>query len=41
MPTGIQIVGKTYCDGDVFRAGLAFETAVGGWFADTSTRPAL
>lgn len=41
VPTGIQIVGKTYCDADVFRAGLAFETAVGGWFADAASRPAL
>lgn len=40
VPTGIQIVGKTYCDGDVFRAGLAFETAVGGWYAGADSRPA-
>ncbi|MFK7752743.1 MAG: amidase [Sedimentitalea sp.] len=32
VPTGIQIVGRTYCDEDVFQAGLAYETAVGGWY---------
>jgi amidase len=41
VPTGIQIVGRTYCDADVFRAGLAFETAVGGWYRDTANRPGL
>ena len=41
VPTGIQIVGRTYCDEDVFRAGLAYETAVGGWYRSASTRPAL
>ncbi len=40
IPTGIQIVGKTYSDADVFRAGLAFEEAVGGWFMKQQTRPA-
>jgi len=39
VPTGLQIVGRTYCDGDVMRAGAAFEAASGGWFRDT--RPAL
>ena len=41
VPTGIQIVGRTYCDADVFRAGMAFETAVGGWYGKPGTRPAL
>ncbi|MAC79365.1 MAG: amidase [Rhodobacteraceae bacterium] len=41
VPTGIQIVGPTYCDGDVFRAGLAYETALGGWFSTPSRRPSL
>ena len=39
IPTGNQIVGKTYSDADVFRAGLAFEEAVGGWFTKPQTRP--
>lgn len=41
VPTGIQLVGKTYDDAAVFRAGLAFEAAVGGWYATPETRPAL
>ena len=41
VPTGIQLVGRTYCDEDVFRAGLAFETAAGAWYADPSRRPSL
>ncbi|HEV8392349.1 MAG TPA: amidase [Dongiaceae bacterium] len=41
VPTGIQIVGRTYCDADVFRAGMAFENAVGGWYGKTATRPSL
>ena len=41
VPTGIQLVGRTYSDADVFQAGLAYETAVGGWYGRTSTRPAL
>lgn len=41
VPTGIQIVGRTYCDEDVFRAGMAYETALGGWFGDKSARPKL
>lgn len=41
VPTGIQLVGRTYRDADVFRAGLAYEAAAGGWFGTASTRPAL
>lgn len=41
VPTGIQIVGRTYCDADVFRAGMAYETAVGGWYRSKQGRPAL
>ncbi|PSJ58873.1 amidase [Pseudaminobacter soli (ex Li et al. 2025)] len=41
VPTGIQIVGRTYCDADVFRAGLAFETAQGSWYQDAANRPSL
>jgi len=41
VPTGIQIVGRTYCDADVFRAGMAYETALGGWFRDDRWRPGL
>jgi amidase len=41
VPTGIQIVGRTYCDADVFRAGVAYETALGGWYRDKRSRPAI
>ncbi len=41
VPTGLQIVGRTYCDQDVFRVGMAFETARGCWFTSPSNRPTL
>ena len=41
VPTGIQIVGRSYSDADVFRAALAYETAQGGWFGDATRRPVL
>jgi Asp-tRNA(Asn)/Glu-tRNA(Gln) amidotransferase A subunit family amidase len=41
VPTGIQIVGRTYCDEDVFQAGLAYETALGGWFSSPETQPII
>jgi|TARA_B110001454_G_scaffold56377_1_gene55135 Asp-tRNA(Asn)/Glu-tRNA(Gln) amidotransferase A subunit family amidase len=41
VPTGIQIVGRTYCDEDVFQAALAYETALGGWFNTNDKRPNL
>jgi amidase len=41
VPTGIQLVGRTYCDEDVFQAGLAYETALGGWFDTPAKRPQI
>ncbi len=41
VPTGIQIVGRTYRDVDVMQAGMAFETAAGPWFADAERRPKI
>ena len=41
VPTGLQIMGHTYCDEYVFRAGLAYETEVGGWYRSASTRRAI
>ena len=41
VPTGIQIVGRTYCDEDVFQAGLAYEIAASGWYDTESNRPNL
>ncbi|MEM8840378.1 MAG: amidase [Pseudomonadota bacterium] len=39
VPTGLQIVGRSYCDADVMRVGMAFESAVGGWYTDAAKRP--
>jgi amidase len=41
VPTGIQIVGRSYCDADVFQAAMAFETARGEWYRKPRTRPKL
>lgn len=40
VPTGMQIIGKTYCDLDVFRAAYALEQAAGRWFGP-GRRPAI
>jgi Asp-tRNA(Asn)/Glu-tRNA(Gln) amidotransferase A subunit family amidase len=37
VPTGVQIVGRSYDDARVFRAGLAYDKALGGWF--TTRKP--
>jgi amidase len=39
VPTGIQIVGRTWDDARVFKAGLAYEMAVGGWYTGKGKRP--
>jgi amidase len=41
VPTGIQIVGRSYSDRDVFRAGMAYEAALGGWYGTAEKRPRL
>jgi amidase len=41
IPTGIQIVGRPWDDARVFRAGLAYEKALGGWFTTKEKRPVL
>ncbi len=41
VPTSMQFVGRTYCDRDVFRAGMAYEKAFGRWFDDRQQRPTL
>lgn len=41
VPTGIQIVGRTYCDESVFQAGLAYEAEVDGWFRSSQARPVI
>ncbi len=40
VPTGLQIVGRTYDDVRVFRAAQAFEN-VAPWMNDTKNRPSL
>ena len=41
IPTGIQIVARPWDDARVFRAGLAYEKALGGWFTTKEKRPVL
>jgi amidase len=41
VPTGFQIVGRTFDDPTVFAAALAYEKAVGGWLKDREGRPRL
>jgi amidase len=41
VPTGIQIVGRSYSDASVFQAAMAYETALGGWYRDAKHRPNL
>jgi amidase len=40
-PVGLQLVGRLLADGDVFRAGLAYEAAVGGWYRRAADRPRI
>jgi amidase len=39
IPTGIQIVGRTFDDLSVYRAGMAYETARGFWYQSPQLRP--
>ncbi len=39
VPTGLQIVARSFDDARVFRAGLAYEEAVGGWYTGREGRP--
>lgn len=41
VPTGIQIAGRTWDDARVFKAALAYEHDLGGWYAAKDKRPAL
>ncbi|MEI8180774.1 amidase [Aestuariivirga sp.] len=41
IPTGIQIVGRTFDDLSVYRAGVAFEKARGYWYGSEEFRPKL
>jgi amidase len=39
VPTGIQIVARTWDDARVFKAGFAYEKAVGYWYDKKNKRP--
>jgi amidase len=41
VPTGIQLVGRSYSDASVFQAGMAYEAAFGGWYGSKGKRPKL
>ena len=41
VPTGIQIVARSYDDARVFKTGLAYEKAMGGWYTANNKRPAI
>jgi Asp-tRNA(Asn)/Glu-tRNA(Gln) amidotransferase A subunit family amidase len=41
VPTGIQIIGPSFDDASVFRAGLAYEDTLGGWFTSAQKRPKI
>ena len=41
VPTGIQIVGRTWDDARVFKAALAYEQALGGWYTTKGKRPLI
>ena len=41
VPTGIQIVGRTYDDRRVFQAAMAYESVAGPWYQDPASRPSL
>lgn len=41
VPTGLQIVGRTFDDLSVYRAGVAFEKARGYWYKSQELRPKL
>jgi amidase len=41
VPTGMQVVGRTYSDARVMRAAMAYEAAVGGWYGEPGRRPVL
>lgn len=41
VPTGLQIVGRTFDDATVYTAAYAFEAACGGWINAPDKRPVL
>ena len=41
VPTGVQLVGRTWDDARVFKAAFAYEQALGGWYTAKGKRPVL
>ncbi len=41
VPTGIQLVGRIWDDARVFKAALAYEEALGGWYTAKGKRPVM
>lgn len=41
VPTGLQIVGRTFDDAGVFAVAAAYEAAVGGWYRNAAGRPTV
>ncbi len=41
IPTGIQIVSRSFDDARVFKAGLAYEKALGSWYTSAAKRPQI
>jgi Asp-tRNA(Asn)/Glu-tRNA(Gln) amidotransferase A subunit family amidase len=41
VPTGIQLVGKSFDERQIFQAALAYEQECGGWFTKSTNRPKL
>jgi Asp-tRNA(Asn)/Glu-tRNA(Gln) amidotransferase A subunit family amidase len=41
IPTGIQIVGRTFDDLSVFQTAHDYEAELGGWFQNPTGRPGL
>ena len=41
VPTGIQIVARSFDDARVFAVAAAYEAAVGGWYREPAGRPIL
>lgn len=41
VPTAIQIIARPYDDASVFKAALAYEQALGGWYTAKDKRPVM
>lgn len=41
VPTGMQIVGRTYREQDIFGVAHAYQQAVSGWYDTRAKRPVI